>query len=166
MHTHGWWACILFYIHFMVGIVIKWKLLLINTMTADKSTNKELGQGKRLFRKPASQEKGGLASQKAILRTCRIQASFMSREGWGMGRVWGQEVIDNWIHLDVSKGSRGMVKLLCFWSTNSDCHGPSHNVPINLLPNNHYYMDTFLISFSTMKGPYLPVLFWAGKLFP
>lgn len=47
-------------------------------------------------------------------------------------------------HLGVCKGPRGMVKLLCFWLTNTGCHGFSHDVLINLLISNHYFVHTFL----------------------
>lgn len=29
------------------------------------------------------------------------------------------------------------MKVLCFWSVNSGCHGLSHEVPMTLLINNH-----------------------------
>lgn len=53
-------------------------------------------------------------------------------------------MINDCRHLDISKGPRGMVKLLCFWSTDSGCCGPSHEVPVNLLINDDY-LCTYLL---------------------
>lgn len=48
-------------------------------------------------------------------------------------------MINDHRHLDVSKGPRGMMKLLCFCSMNSGCCGPIHEVSIHLLINNYCF---------------------------
>lgn len=60
-------------------------------------------------------------------------------QGMGTG-AGGQEVIDDYRRLDVSKGPRGTVKLLCFWSPNPGCCGLNYEAPRNFLINYHFCM--------------------------
>lgn len=104
-----------------------------------KLSDKELDKERSFILKASKHRRWWTIVLKNSLDKVQNSGFFYFRRKEKTGGVWGQEVIDVCRHLQVSKGPRGMVKLLCFWSTNFGCCGLSHEVPINLLISNGYF---------------------------